>query len=91
MIYKSTPRHLPNEEVSKLETVKENEQLSIEEKMRRVKEAKGGTWYNNWKPYCCACSYSDKMIPMPYGFRCPECGNMIGWNLTRLQESPLNK
>lgn len=49
MIYKSTPRHLSNEEISKLETVKENEQLSTEEKMRRVKEAKGGTWYNNWR------------------------------------------
>ena len=93
MIYKSTQRRLTQEEISKLETVKENEELSAEEKMRRLKAAKAGTWYKNenWKPYCGTCSYSERMISMPYGFKCPECGNMIGWNLTRLQESPLNK
>lgn len=37
------------------------------------------------------CSYNGRMISTDYGFRCPSCGNMIGFNLTRLQESPLNK
>lgn len=32
-----------------------------------------------------------RMISTDYGFKCPSCGNMIGFNLTRLKESPLNK
>lgn len=32
-----------------------------------------------------------RMTPEPYGFRCPECGNMIAWDLTRIAESPLNR
>lgn len=59
-----------------METIQDNVTLSEEEKLRRVKEAKGGTWYEDWKPYCMTCSYN---------------GHMIGFNLTRLQESPLNK
>lgn len=73
-----------------METVQENINLSDEEKLRRLKEAKGGTWYDGWKPYCCMCSTSIRMDSQPYGFRCRMCGNMIGFNLTRLQESPLN-
>lgn len=76
-----------------METVAENIALLPEEKLRRLKEAKLGDWYDGWKPYCIApgCTYSGRMISEPYGFRCPLCGNMIGFNLTRLQESPLNK
>lgn len=74
-----------------METIQENIKLSQEEKLRRLKEAKDGTWYDGWKPFCMMCSYNDRMISTDYGFRCPSCGNMIGFNLTRLQESPLNK
>lgn len=74
-----------------METIQDNVTLSEEEKLRRVKEAKGETWYEDWKPYCMMCSYNGRMEKQNYGFRCPSCGNMIGFNLTRLQESPLNK
>lgn len=57
---------------------------------RRLKEAKGGTWYDGWRPYCMMCNRSDRMVSEPYGFKCPQCGNMIGFNLKRLKESPLN-
>ena len=76
-----------------MKTVKENEALSAEVKLALLKEAKGGTWYDGWRPFCVQtvvpCS-SPRMISMPYGFRCPDCGNMIGWNCERLAESPLN-
>jgi len=75
---------------AEVETVQDNIALSSEEKLLRLKEAKGGTWYDGWKPYCVMCSYNCRMDPMPCGFKCPSCGNMIGFNLTRLQESPLN-
>lgn len=74
-----------------METIQDNLDLSDDEKIRRLKEAKFGTWYDGWKPYCMMCSYNDRMVPMSYGFKCPSCGNIIGFNLTRLQESPLNK
>lgn len=35
-----------------METLQDNLSLSEEEKLRRVKEAKGGTWYDGWRPYC---------------------------------------
>lgn len=73
-----------------METVQENLNLSPEEKIARLKTAKLGTWYNNWKPYCMSCSFNGRMNSTDYGFCCPSCGNMIGFNLTRLQESPLN-
>lgn len=78
-----------------MKTIAENEALSEEEKLSQLKEAKFGTWYDGWQPYCtqsqtrCG-SHLDRMQKMPYGFRCRYCGNMIGWNLERLQESPLN-
>lgn len=75
-----------------LETVEYNQSLSPEEKLRRRKEAKGGTWYDdNYTPYCMCCKEMPRMISRDYGFECPNCGNMIGHNMVRLAESPLNK
>lgn len=74
-----------------METIQENLNLSKEEKLSRLKAAKDGTWYDGWKPYCMSCSFSGRMIQTDYGFKCPSCCNMIGFNLTRLKESPLNK
>lgn len=74
-----------------METMQDNLSLSEEEKLRRVKEAKGGTWYDGWRPYCTMCDFGGRVRQYPYGFRCPKCGNITGWNLTRLQESPLNR
>lgn len=65
-----------------METIEENRNLSEDEKLRRLKIAKGGTWYD--------CQKSPRMIAKDFGFECPNCGNLIGFNLTRLQESPLN-
>jgi hypothetical protein len=73
-----------------METIKENEILSNDEKLKRIKEAKGGTWYDGWKPYCLVCSTMSRMVEQTYGFKCNHCGNVIGFNLTRLMESPLN-
>lgn len=72
-----------------METLKQNIDLPEKEKLRRLKEAKGGTWYDGWRPYCMMCNRSDRMVSEPYGFKCPQCGNMIGFNLKRLKESPL--
>lgn len=73
-----------------LETIEENLKLSEEEKLSRLKKAKGGTWYDGWRPYCLNCSTSERMVATNYGFKCLCCGNLIGFNLTRLKESPLN-
>lgn len=73
-----------------METIKDNMELSDEEKLNRLKKAKGGTWYDGWRPYCLACGTIHRMIPMDFGFKCLSCGNLIGFNLTRLAESPLN-
>ena len=75
-----------------METELENINLSEEEKLKRVKVAKGGSWYSDaWTPYCLTCSKMPRMNKRNYGFECPYCNNMIGWNLTRLKESPLNR
>lgn len=73
-----------------METIKENENLSEEEKLDRLKNAKCGDLFDGWTPYCMMCDSSPRMISMNYGFVCTDCGNMIGFNLTRLVESPLN-
>jgi tRNA(Ile2) C34 agmatinyltransferase TiaS len=72
-------------------TVAFNESLTEQERLRILKEAKGGSWYDGWKPYCMVCNYTGRMDSRNYGFRCPKCENMIGFNLERLKESPLNK
>lgn len=74
-----------------LQTIKENVALTKSERLEILKNAKGGTWSDDWKPYCLMCKSMKRMYQMDYGFRCCECGNMIGWNLVRLQESPTNR
>lgn len=75
-------------------TAAESSALPEEEKATMLRQAKLGTWYDGWKPYCgqvqARCSMP-RMTQEHYGFRCPECGNMIAWDLTRLAESPLNR
>jgi len=80
-----------------MQTIADNEVLTEAAKMATLKNAKLGAWYDGWRPYCFAeissgqyaCS-NPRMRQTSYGFHCPECGNMIGWNLVRLAESPLN-
>ena len=71
-------------------TVAESSALSDDVKLAMLKEAKGGTWYDDWQPYCGVCSTMQRMTKHNYGFECQCCKNMIGWDLTRLVESPLN-
>jgi len=75
-------------------TQAESSALPPETKDAMLREAKPGTWYDGWRPYCgqeqTYCSMP-RMVQEPYGFRCPECGNMIAWDLTRIAESPLNR
>lgn len=73
-----------------MKTVKYNESLSEDEKIKTLKNAKGGTWCEGWKPYCLNCSSNQRMLEKSYGFICVNCQNMIGWDLTQLEESPLN-
>lgn len=68
-------------------TVEYNKSLPKEKQLEILKEAKPGTWYDGWKPYCLKCSTYNRMIEMPYGFRCVACCNMIGFDLCRLKES----
>lgn len=65
--------------------------LAEDMKLALLKTAKLGTWYDDWRPYCMMCSTMSRMTKHPYGFRCKSCGNMIGWNLMRLSDSPLNR
>jgi hypothetical protein len=74
-----------------MKTVAQMEALSSNEKLVMLKEAKSGTWYDGWKPYCMMCSTMQRMAEKNYGFECTKCKNMIGFDLTRLAESPLNK
>ncbi len=71
-------------------TVATSSALEESERLRLLKAAKGGTWYDGWQPYCGMCSTMQRMERKPYGFRCGSCRNMIAWDLTRLVESPLN-
>jgi len=73
-----------------MKTVAENEAMSDEEKLAATKAAKMGSWYDGWRPYCLKCNTFARMSSMSYGFKCLSCGNMIGFDCTRLQESPLN-
>ncbi len=83
--------NLPEErETPRMKTVKYMESLSDDKKMEMLKEAKFGTWYDGWKPYCLKCSFNGRMDNRLYGFQCCSCKNMIGFDLTRLQESPFN-
>jgi tRNA(Ile2) C34 agmatinyltransferase TiaS len=73
-----------------MKTIKDNEILTETERMEILRLAKGGSWYVEWKPYCVNCSYSLRMEQKTFGFKCSNCNNLIGWDLRRLQESPLN-
>ena len=64
--------------------------LSPAKQQAMLKEAKGGTWYDGWKPYCMTCSTMSRMESKDYGFRCSSCGNQIGFDCYSLLESPLN-
>lgn len=78
-----------------MQTCEDMQKLSEEEKLEMTKNAKGGTWDPAWRPYCL-----QKQVPCPsgllrmdrmnFGFRCRRCGNIIGFDLKRLKESPLN-
>lgn len=74
-----------------MRTVAEMSALPEETKLAMLKDAKSGTWYDGWQPYCMTCPTVMRMDTKEYGFRCSCCGNMIGWDCKRLVESPLNR
>ncbi len=81
--------------VEDLKTCEFMQALSPEQQLEMTKEAKGGSWDPKWRPYCTQeqvpCSSGRlRMDRMNFGFRCRICGNIIGFDLTRLKESPLN-
>ena len=61
-----------------------------EQQIATLKEAKGGTWHDDWAPYCMVCTSMARMGERDYGFECRCCRNQIGWDLCRLTDSPLN-
>lgn len=73
-----------------MKTIEDNEALTETKKLETLKLAKGGSWYNDWKPYCLNCSCSLRMEQKTFGFKCFSCKNIIGWDLMRIHESPLN-
>ncbi len=74
-----------------MKTIKENQNLSCEQKIAILKNAKGGELIPNWSPFCLNCASNTRMLRQSYGFQCKSCRNMIGWDLTRLVESPTNE
>lgn len=72
------------------------QELTEEQKVEMTKFAKGPTWDPTWRPYCVQKQVPCKsgllrMDRMNFGFRCRVCGNIIGFDLKRLRESPLNE
>lgn len=77
-----------------MKTIADMEAIPEEERLEMRKRAHIGTWYDdNYVPYCgqeeIRCT-NPRMTLTTYGHRCKECGNMTGWDGTRLKESPLN-
>lgn len=68
----------------------ESAALPREQQIATLKEAKGGTWHDDWAPYCMVCTTMARMTERDYGFECRCCRNQIGWDLCRLTDSPLN-
>jgi len=83
---------IPVDLYKQMSTVEKESSRTEDEKLSLLKEAKMGTWYDGWKPYCVSdkCKRMPRMDRKAHGFTCPACGNIIGWNLCRLQESPTN-
>jgi len=80
-----------NQAKTQMRSIQYYKQLSPEEQQEMLKKAKGGSWYDGWKPYCVKCSAMKRMNSQDYGFSCCYCRNMIGFDLCRVIESPLNK
>lgn len=78
------------DETPRMRTRAENEALTAKQRLPLTQKAKGGSWYDGWVPYCGVCSTMIRMEAKSYGFKCVACQNEIGFDLTRLQESPLN-
>ncbi len=69
------------------------EQMTAEQKkemLAKAQEMSGASKNPNWRPYCLTCTTFDRMNSQPYGFKCRKCGNEIGFDLQRVEESPLN-
>lgn len=71
------------------------ERMTDEQKQDILKVAKGGLWYEGWRPYCTQTvtpcdSRLTRMSLTSFGFRCNHCGNEVGFDLIRVNESPLN-
>lgn len=78
-----------------MKTIADNIAIPIEKRLDLIKKAKGGSWYDGWTPYCTQVnkpcpSRLRRMEPTDYGYCCKYCGDMIGFDLKRVQESPLN-
>ncbi|PCJ55976.1 MAG: hypothetical protein COA79_20415 [Planctomycetota bacterium] len=77
-------------------TVEYNETLTVKERLSAMRKSRGGAWCSgHWKPRCMTSTdakcTTPRMDHRSYGFECPDRGNMIGFNLQRLEESPFYK
>ena len=41
-----------------------------EDILKMLKDAKSGTWYDGWQPYCGMCNTMARMRRHDYGFQC---------------------
>lgn len=81
--------------INELKTCDDMRALSKETQDEMTKAACSGTWHPAWRPYCLQVQVPCdagllRMDRTDYGFRCRRCGNIIGFDLKRLRESPLN-
>lgn len=78
-----------------MDSIEDMRKLAPEVALQMLKQAKGPEWTLNWRPHCkqtqipCT-SGLHRMDKTDYGFRCRFCGNVIGFHLERLSDSPLN-
>lgn len=78
-----------------MKSIEDMNALTEQQKIEMLTEARGGIYEKKWWPYCLQkvrpCNAGLKrMERMSFGFWCTKCGNIIGFDLERLQESPLN-
>ncbi|MDP1800840.1 MAG: hypothetical protein Q8L81_05780 [Bacteroidota bacterium] len=74
-----------------MKTIEFYKNLSVTERQKMLKIASGKKLDEDWLPLCLNCTHNVRMEIEDFGFICPHCKNLIGWDLLRIKESPLNK
>lgn len=73
-----------------LRTIEESEALPSEVKNKLLSDALGQRG-NDIPPHCTCIKTVERLQLKSYGFKCNSCGEILGFDLVRLKESPFNK